>query len=103
MVVLFVVVFIMSDFSTVSRGVRYYFRRWCLIVRCSARSGGVNAQLPSECCQCCSGTSSTLAHTGLLWTGGVTLQLPAGHTHTRQRGMGKQPANEPQFPLLLPN
>ena len=65
-VVLFVVVFIMSDFSTVSRGVRYYFRRWCLIVRCSARSGGVNAQLPSECCQCCSGTSSTLAHTGLL-------------------------------------
>ena len=98
MVVLFVVVFIMSDFSTVSRGVRYYFRRSCLIVRCSAMSGGVNAQLPSECCQCCSGTSSTLAHTGLLWTGGVTLQLPAVSHSYQTKGDGEAACQRAPIP-----
>ena len=64
---------------------------------------GVNARLPGEHCQYCSGTSSILTHTGLLWTGGVTLQLPFGHADTRESGVGKQTASEPQFPLLLPN
>ena len=66
-VVLVVVVVIMSDFSTVSRGFGYFFRRSCLIARYCARSGGVNAQLPSECSLYRPGSSSnwlTLAHCG---------------------------------------